>query len=647
MVKVTNHVIDPHTDEGEGAIKLGKMLKSFFELDSFSDVIGRIDLFPSVTAFGQKSNIKDVDLFLIGEFDGFTLEDGMVRGGKDRDVIIKNFACTFEIKRHSLQYIERYYSDVYVNYPTTNHRDNASYQSKQEALAIKEYFKNKLGSNPWVYNYVWFWNLTEEEVQSLDNGDGLRILSSSFFIEDLFLNSLDQRVPFYDEKREVFKLSSWDYNLYDNIVTLLATEIRLPDGLTFRKINDLLTTEIDQSEDYSNIGNKLTIVSGRAGTGKTFTILRYAILIAKERSARCLILTYNKALVSDIRRMLAFMRIPSGIGESSVQILTMDQFFFGLCKETNLVEGVLDQEEFNSGYEDRLDGLYDKLDSYQYRNWDFVFVDEGQDWSPMQKDILFKYFEPNNVVVADGVDQFIRSTERLHWQTGVDDNGFDINSKTICLRQRKNLVSFVLDYCNQVGLDWEVESKNELGGGEVYIIDGSYDLALHRRIANNCKEAKCENYDILFLVPEQAVDKQDPDNPHFVLYDQFLGAGISLFDGTNPEVRSRYPVVDDSCRLFEYESCRGLEGWAVICMNFDDLIESKHRHFIRPQSNGLALRSAEEIENEYVFLWSLMPLTRAVDTLVITLRDGNSDIAVVLKKLADRHPDYVHYIRNR
>ena len=643
MVTIKNHVVDPHTDEGAGAIKLERMLKGFFNSDRYSDVDGRIDVFPSITAFGQKSNIKDVDLFFIGEFDGFTIEDGLPYKGKDQDVEIRNFACTLEIKRHSLDKIHRDKSDIYVYYPTTDYWDNASYQCDQEAIALKGYFKGKFGTSPWIYHYIWLWSLNDDQVQTLNDNDGLNILSSTFDLECFFLDASYQRVPYYDERQSRWSITSWKYDFYDKIVGLLSKEISLPDGLTLRKINDLLVKEIDNSEEYNEIGKKLTIVSGRAGTGKTFTILRYAILVAKERSARCLILTYNKALVSDIRRLLAFMHIPSGIGANSVQILTMDQFFFRLCKETRLVEGVLEQDEFNSSYEDRLKRLYEALDDYQVRNWDYVFVDEGQDWSPLQREILFKIFTSKCVVVADGVDQFIRSTDKLSWQEGVCKEDLDINSKVICLRQKANLVSFVLDYCNQVGLDWEVESKSEFGGGEIYIIAGNYDTNLHKQIVQTCKDAKCENYDILFLVPEQAVDKSDPSNPHFKLLSSFNKAGIALFDGTNPNVRSGYPVVDESCRLFEYESCRGLEGWAVICMNFDDLIESKRHHYIKPQGYSLALKSEKELENEYVFLWSLMPLTRAVNTLVITLRNRDGEIANILRRVAQRHPDFVHF----
>ncbi len=66
MVEIINHVTDPRTDEGEGSIKIAQSFKDYFT--NRPDIDGRIDIFPSVIAFGQKGNVKDVDLFLICEY---------------------------------------------------------------------------------------------------------------------------------------------------------------------------------------------------------------------------------------------------------------------------------------------------------------------------------------------------------------------------------------------------------------------------------------------------------------------------------------------------------------------------------------------------------------------------------------------------
>ena len=55
----------------------------------------------------------------------------------------------------------------------------------------------------------------------------------------------------------------------------------------------------------------------------------------------------------------------------------------------------------------------------------------------------------------------------------------------------------------------------------------------------------------------------------------------------------------------------------------------------------LVAMDSEEAQNEFVGLWSLIPLTRAIDTLIITLSDPSHPIASLLKKCANE--DYVDF----
>ena len=58
----------------------------------------------------------------------------------------------------------------------------------------------------------------------------------------------------------------------------------------------------------------------------------------------------------------------------------------------------------------------------------------------------------------------------------------------------------------------------------------------------------------------------------------------------------------------------------------------------------LYLESEEDIRLNNLINWILIPLTRAIDTVVITIGDRKSQTAKVLRKLADDNPDYVRYI---
>jgi hypothetical protein len=57
----------------------------------------------------------------------------------------------------------------------------------------------------------------------------------------------------------------------------------------------------------------------------------------------------------------------------------------------------------------------------------------------------------------------------------------------------------------------------------------------------------------------------------------------------------------------------------------------------------LALSSSQEDAQQFAYLWSLIPLTRAIDTLVITLRNPNSKIGQLLKELHTQYPDFIDW----
>ena len=56
------------------------------------------------------------------------------------------------------------------------------------------------------------------------------------------------------------------------------------------------------------------------------------------------------------------------------------------------------------------------------------------------------------------------------------------------------------------------------------------------------------------------------------------------------------------------------------------------------------LESFEERRRKFVYLWALIPLTRAIDTLVITIKDKNSDTYSYLRKTYEKFPDFVEWI---
>ena len=243
------------------------------------------------------------------------------------------------------------------------------------------------------------------------------------------------------------------------------------------------------------------------------------------------------------------------------------------------------------------------------------------------------------MIVADGIDQFMRNKDRQTWDRGIHKDMIrrpkEMNLER---RQKANLVTFVNAYAEKAGIDWSVRPNHDLPGGEIKIYKG-YNTNIHSQLIDCCREAGCENYDILILVPRTMVEYVN-GNAHFVNANKYQNAGIKIYDGTNSINRTFYPTKDE-CRLFQYHSCRGLEGWCVVCDRFDELIKDQLDNC---QLSENTLGFDEDLKKwRSTMLWSLMPLTRPVDTLIITLSDPHSKIGKTLKELSETYCDFMEW----
>jgi hypothetical protein len=76
----------------------------------------------------------------------------------------------------------------------------------------------------------------------------------------------------------------------------------------------------------------------------------------------------------------------------------------------------------------------------------------------------------------------------------------------------------------------------------------------------------------------------------------------------------------------------------------DEFIKYKMETFTEMTTEELALESFEEKRDKFVYLWSLIPLTRAIDTLVITIKNKDSKVGKALRKVYEQNPDFVQWI---
>lgn len=661
-IKLINCSQDPtkQSPEGSAACLLEERFKQEFE--KYPEAKGTLYVLRSISIFGYE--VRDIDLVLIGKFESFCYRNKVLTKNYDevQGLYIDGFICNVELKDITLlkdssgkdRFAKIGTSYIYT-YKNSGEK-NITEQAFKQKNSFRQYMKDNLNIEPWMTDHIWFRSLNPGQLSEVRHGEKDNAFDSELdfyeFIKGLLLQTNVER-----HIDGTFHLNG--FSATDSEVAALSKflcEKRVAKGLTKKKFELLSQEGLDINKIKAGVGDQLTVLSGRAGTGKTIQLLQLAFHLANTtNNKRCLFLTYNNALVCDIRRLIDFSNIPVSMDERTVSIQTIDSFFiqllelYGVVRHNSLIPS---SKDYLSRYNDALGVLYETilkdLDDNEIEaikdmvdchiDWDFILIDEAQDWTNLQKQLLLKLYGPKRIVVADGIDQFIMSCSKQNWSVGIKANKH--KEMDLELRQKANIVEFVNAFSRELRLGWSIRRNEKLTGGQIDVYK-DYDSNIHKELRDHCIENGCENYDILILTPPNKVETDENGASHFILAEAYAKANIKIFDGTNSSNRHRYPT-KDLTRVYQYDSCRGLEGWAVVCLNFDELINYKldtiDEKDIRDLYSGLDL---EEGKKKFVYTWALMPLTRPVDRLVITLKDPKSEIGVILKNLSNQFEDFM------
>lgn len=655
IINVTRDVAGDTREEEAVETLRNSLEREFKDIPSSN---GRICLLTNITFGGGSSG--EIDILMLCDLSGVTFNLYDPDDQEQKNVVVQRLCYILEVKDHDYNGIEILNNGFNVKYDGVWHP--VSSQSRKQRFDLKQYLGRQLGYSPFIYNYIWFREITGNELDSvvIRAKDGIsyddNALPKSFSFKKLVQKTIyvTPGSVSWNKERTTGWMSCCSGVDFVSDISKHFTQRKVVVGqLTQNRLN-LLSMKEASIEIKDINSNNLTLFEGRAGTGKTIKLLQVAIKY-KNQGKRCILLTFNHALISDINRILFLSGIYSKPDKPTVTTDTLHSFFMELMVllgiRNNKIVNDTDEYFNKTGYINELKETYDYIteclsktelktfkDHSDYIDWDYILVDEAQDWLEIEKDILYAIYGPERIVVADGVDQFMRSDYKIDWSDGVIN---DINRKNdeICLRQKPNLVKFVNGFAQEVGLgDWHVEKNDHYNGGRVIVVQ-SYNTDLHIELLNDGEKANAVPYDMLFLVPPQ-----DVNDGHFVKYELYKQNRIFLFDGTNPDNREYFSLDNSLCRLYPYDSCRGLEGWSVICYDFDLLIKKKHEIFVSKLQNGempcYMGASIPETANIMTYMWALMPLTRAIDTLVITLSDPNCGIGKILHKM---NQDKRHY----
>lgn len=603
--------------------------------------------------------VSDIDVVIAATFNPprtfrptRLLKDRQGKKHVKETVSVSNLVAAIEVKDHSQRNVQIIGDavEVYYSRGASTGWHSATEQNDKQLHSLRYYFRDKSVAGLWVHRALLMRGLSHIDIPGA--------LPRSFTGEQLLtaIASLSK----VDSSVDGLRFSSGDQQDVARIMELPIFRAVVPSGLDRRRM-DLILKESPQTQALVDVlGKKMIRLRGQGGTGKTVMLLQAAWKKFSERGERTLILTYNRALAADIRRLLTLLGVPSNPDDGGIAVNTVMSFMYSWFRRLQL----LDEDE-ESSYDDYpshcatatelLHGgaigasdIQSVLKSFPEKfDFDYIIVDESQDWPQAEADLLKALYTPARIAIGDGVDQLVRGA-RTDWDAGVDEEFRAVISLGTTLRMKANLSGFVESVSTEVGLPWEPQPSEKSGGGHLFLVSGSAcsQLDLIKELTESAKSLGNAEVDFLFCVPPESVisDGASRKSEVGVTLDE---SGFEVWDGVDPQLRKDYPHSKKQYRVVQYDSCRGLEGWAVVLDRLDEVWS-----YYRDQrlSEGLSetevesFLDLEDVARAYAWQRILIALCRPIDTLVITLTDIDSECSKVIRKIAKGKDGFVTFL---
>lgn len=429
-----------------------------------------------------------------------------------------------------------------------------------------------------------------------------------------------------------------------------------PTSLDRARMDRIAVRKKDVAGRLDIIGKKMVSFRGRGGAGKTIMLLQTAWQAFEERGLRSIVLTYNHALAADITRLLALLKVPSSDDRGGIAVRTVMSFMFSwfsrlgvLAPEEEvswgryipLCESALDL--FRGGALSAPDVQAIKASDPDQFDFDLLIIDEAQDWPRAEVALLKLLYDPQQLCLADGVDQLIRGS-RVDWSAGVPADDREVIPLKRSLRMKANLAVFANEVAERANLNWSVVPNDEAAGGRVILFEGALSARpdLYQELVKSALEAGNSEIDLLFCVPPADV-RDVPGGRESQLAQTLRSYGVDVWDATDEHVRKDFPRDSSTHRIVQYESCRGLEGWTVIADHLDSFWESCRSAYARKtHGQQSAFTSQEQAALDFAWRWCMIVFTRPIDTIVISLGEHN-ECSGLLREIAASRPDIVEF----
>jgi hypothetical protein len=634
--------------EREAAEQLERIAIDFdHSLATSAEVV--LDIFHSIQCFGQRP--QDIDLLVF--FADYRHEDKLfvTKSGQR----VHSFCAVVEVKGHPPEDVVFDGNACSVIYQGKPH--DVTSQNEGQKYSVKSYIEKQGIKAPWLVSLIWLTRVPGEMIPRIDSN----IIGSDVGWER-FLESVAMLVGPLRNPVATFSSRTW----MEKVKAVFGKRLQAS-KIDRKRLEEITKRVLDRSKQQyaEKLGMQLLLYRGRGGTGKTVRLIRTAHQAYSEQGLRVVLLTYNKALVADLRRLLTLAGVKDGVGRGGIALSTIHSFMYQWLLGLRVIQK--GQSDFLEKYEDYKEEALELLrggalsvsdiesarsERSLHLTWDLVLIDESQDWPANERDFIYQLYGYEKVIIADGVDQLVRGVDQIDWREPVPTKESQVVVLTKSLRLKASLCQTVSHFAECLGYDdWHLEPLPESHGGKVIVLSGkAMSEKFHKRLAATARADGNRAIDILLCVPpswvKDVIDQSDGKRrKESIVAEDLRSWGCEVWDAVDPEIRDEFPTSLDQYRIVQYESCRGLEGWVVVCFGLDEFFDYKRLNADISEVERSDLYFDEEVAAlNYAKRWLMIPLTRAIDTLVIHVSNESSYIGGLLRDLHGKFPEDVQWI---
>lgn len=486
----------------------------------------------------------------------------------------------------------------------------------------------------------------------------------------------------------VLTLHAFFYRLSKSLGVLhVLSEVRIENILVtlkerMRKVYDIIKAEIIKSTNIdqikSIIQNNDNFDIGTKEVGIDFlNFLKKNNSTTSKDTAKASVDFYNykKSIVGNIGAKEVFLADYYGVLENTLlQIQNPEQFYdkYNIENKHELLDVAIGLNEKYVGEKEGKKTITEKgFVEFKnrrvggHRRKRTLFIDEAQDCHRLEKEILISIYGSHNVVVANGgKEQLIRHIELCNWEVSqtkkLEVKKHNIRNKSYRVKKT------VVDFCNYIAkrfqIDLNLEPLESEDEGELLFDfrpnhNGNEITEIFNHLKLKGEVNGCSPYETLLVLLESNSQREnttginEPNREAAIIneYDNIEDASLlrrgtwkylktledsdyMFWDGTvNGKSQLIVPSPNES-RVIYYESCRGLEAWTVACFALDKFFSQKRED---PDAEKYLIgdlflnQDNEHRKSMYSATWTLMALTRVIDTLYIQINDRNSEFGKI------------------